>query len=63
MELTLPSGMARLRPKMRATELSGYQAAVLAVLIKRSGDPATRDVTLAALPRGSRPPAAAQSAW
>ncbi|MEU4339276.1 hypothetical protein AB0F59_32285 [Micromonospora lupini] len=55
-ELTMPTGLVRLYPEMRAVKLSGQQAATLAVLIACAGKPCDRKRIAAAMPPGFRPP-------
>ncbi|MFG1954654.1 winged helix-turn-helix domain-containing protein [Micromonospora sp. NPDC048830] len=59
-ELQTSTGMVRLHAESRAVMLSGQQVAVLAVLITARGTPLSREAIWAAMPRGYRPPTAAQ---
>lgn len=59
-ELQTSTGLVRLHAESSAVMLSGQQAAVLAVLLTARGVPLGREAIWAALPRGYRPPTAAQ---
>ncbi|RGC69141.1 DNA-binding transcriptional regulator BasR [Micromonospora sp. MW-13] len=59
-ELQTSTGLARLHAESSAVMLSGQQVAVLAVLITARGAPLSREAIWAAMPRGYRPPTAAQ---
>ncbi|MFF3855668.1 hypothetical protein [Micromonospora sp. NPDC002575] len=59
-ELQTSTGLVRLHAESSAVILSGQQVAVLAVLITARGTPLGREAIWAAMPRGYRPPTAAQ---
>jgi DNA-binding response OmpR family regulator len=60
LELQTSTGLLRLHAESSAVMLSGQQVAVLAVLITARGTPLSREAIWAAMPRGYRPPTAAQ---
>jgi len=60
LELQTSTGLVRLHAESSAVMLSGQQATVLAVLITARGTPLNREAIWAAMPRGYRPPTAAQ---
>ncbi|MFG3700659.1 winged helix-turn-helix domain-containing protein [Micromonospora sp. NPDC047620] len=60
LELQTSTGLVRLHAESSAVMLSGQQVAVLAVLITARGTPLSREAIWAAMPRGYRPPTAAQ---